>query len=85
MLEVYTTNMETVLNDTEQLFLASMETVDQASESVGNTIKRVAEQAGYEITTHITDIWKSSAAQANHSADSLESVGDYACDRGYCP
>ena len=76
VLEVYTTNMETVLNDTEQLFLASMETVDQASESVGNTIKRVAEQAGYEITTHITDIWKSSAAQANHSADSLESVGE---------
>ncbi len=76
VLEVYTTNMETVLNDTEQLFLASMETVDQASESVGNTIKRMAEQAGYEITTHITDIWKSSAAQANHSADSLESVGE---------
>ncbi len=76
VLELYTTNMEHTLNDTEQLFLASMETVDQASQSVGNTLQRVAEQAGYEITTHITDIWKTSATEANHSADSFESVGE---------
>ena len=75
LLEIYTTNMEAVMNDTETLFQNTMETVDNASETVGNTIQKVAKEAGYEITSNITNIWKDSATEAANSATVFESVG----------
>lgn len=73
-LEVYTGNMEDIMNNTNQLFTDTMVLVDSSANIVGNTLNKVATEAGYDISTNITDAWNNSSTAATGFSNTLTTI-----------